>query len=612
MSELLSGIKFVSKAEIDEKKRLAKEAQERRDVEAKEAAKERRHAVKAAAASGESKWLAPALERRLGGGGGGGGGEEDGRDGSDKHRHKHKSDKHKSDKHKHRKEKKKHKHHRHREGAGGEAPAAADNSASSDDDEVAGDDPAASAASEAMPPPSRGVAVAGDAGRSAAGLDWMMRAPARPAKAEGASETAAAAAAALGAGSAGVGDDAAAAAAPAPARIVRELNPYAREGAEVNDWTAQAAGHGDAAPVAAVRAAGTDGGQSWQAKKLRRAVEEAQCSGVSLQQVCMERWGDLGHLGELEAIAREMSAQNGVVKGKGKGKGGADLYAHLRAGAARARDTPPKRRGEESSLLGGDESGKGGKGGGKGGKGKGEGKGGGEGKGKGEGKGEGKGKGRGEDDGTTSFDREELGGQSGGGKGKGRGAMQRPKLAASLAWDQAIASAGAPAPSQPAKPNNAFANDGSFLASLERQSFLYGGREKEQAGEALGSGGGSEAAVQKTAADTATDEDKAWLTAGADMEVLEGDAAVEAAEAAAEEAAEAVAEAEAPAAPIVAAEAPRAASGSGDVDLNKLAAKAMKAKLVGNLAEHARLTALIEQVRYPSPLNLPSISPDFA
>ena len=54
---------------------------------------------------------------------------------------------------------------------------------------------------------------------------------------------------------------------------------------------------------------------------MQRAVEEAQDSGRSLEEVCLERFSDLELLPELQQMAA-----NG---GKGKGKGGAHLLSHL-------------------------------------------------------------------------------------------------------------------------------------------------------------------------------------------------------------------------------------------------------------------------------------------
>jgi hypothetical protein len=59
---------------------------------------------------------------------------------------------------------------------------------------------------------------------------------------------------------------------------------WQRDGVDSNLWTAAEAGVEGAPAAAAVLAAGTDGGASWQEKKMRRAVEEAQSSGKSLEQ----------------------------------------------------------------------------------------------------------------------------------------------------------------------------------------------------------------------------------------------------------------------------------------------------------------------------------------
>eukprot|EP00964_Phaeocystis_antarctica_P077445 scaffold48059_cov27-Phaeocystis_antarctica.AAC.1 len=71
-------------------------------------------------------------------------------------------------------------------------------------------------------------------------------------------------------------DEAAAAAAAAEkTRITRELNPYAAEGREVNDWTHAKHGVAGTDPTGAARGPGLgDGGQSFLLKKMARAVEE--------------------------------------------------------------------------------------------------------------------------------------------------------------------------------------------------------------------------------------------------------------------------------------------------------------------------------------------------
>ena len=93
-------------------------------------------------------------------------------------------------------------------------------------------------------------------------------------------------------------------------------------------------------------ATGTDGGRSWQSKKLQRAVEEAQTSGRTLEEVCLERWGDLAMLPQLYDIEQQMAG------GKGKHRAeGAAFDAHLRAAAVRARQAPPRGKGEDCIRI---------------------------------------------------------------------------------------------------------------------------------------------------------------------------------------------------------------------------------------------------------------------
>ena len=162
--------------------------------------------------------------------------------------------------------------------------------------------------------------------------------------------------------------------------------------------------------------------------------------------MCFDRFGDLDNLPEIKRI--EESA------GNNDRWDGTRLNSHLGAMRDRARDAPPRRRGqtEEDEDLpgeGGDGKGKGkgkGKGDGKGDKGKGDGKG---------GKGDGKG---------------------GKGDGKGGKGLQRPKVNASLSWKDSRDN-GRGGGKETADPKlNSFSNDGNFLSGFERQSFLYGGR----------------------------------------------------------------------------------------------------------------------------------------
>ena len=259
-----------------------------------------RAAFPQAEASGEAGWIAPGLERRL-------------------------KPKHKKEKKEKKEKKKKSKHSSHRkEGAPAPTGAASGSDSSSDDDDDEGTGGGGSATGavgaaggeEAAAPPA--IAPAGAGGtkaRAAAGLDWMMRPPPRvDAKGEEVAP-------------APPPQDAAAveAVAAAHARITRELNPYAAEGREVNEWPH--ATHGEAGTAAtAARGRGLgDGGQSFLLKKMSRAVEEAEQNARPLDEVCHERFGSLELLPKLQAMAAGERAASG-----GKG-GGANARAHLRA-----------------------------------------------------------------------------------------------------------------------------------------------------------------------------------------------------------------------------------------------------------------------------------------
>ena len=168
---------------------------------------------------------------------------------------------------KHKKEKKK-KHSGHRkEGASAPSGAASDSDSSSDAEPEGGGGGDGGGKEVAAPPAitPAGTKAEGVKARAAAGLDWMQRQPARvdsrgdpvapPPKPQDAA--------------------AAAEAEAAKTRISRELNPYAAEGREINDWTHAKHGEAGSDPTGAARGRGLgDGGQSFLLKKMARAVEE--------------------------------------------------------------------------------------------------------------------------------------------------------------------------------------------------------------------------------------------------------------------------------------------------------------------------------------------------
>ena len=186
---------------------------------------------------------------------------------------------------KHKKEKKK-KHSSHRNDSAPAPTGAASDSDSSSDAEPEGGGGGGDSGSgvggdeQVAPPPAIApvrTKAEGIHARAAAGLDWMQRQPARvdsrgdaPAPAPPPQDAAAVAAAEA-----------------AKTRIARELNPYAAEGREVNDWTHEKHGEAGSHPAGAVRGPGMgDGGQSFLLKKMARAVEEAEQSARPLEQVC--------------------------------------------------------------------------------------------------------------------------------------------------------------------------------------------------------------------------------------------------------------------------------------------------------------------------------------
>ena len=257
-----------------------------------------------------------------------------------------------------------------------------------------------------------------------------------------------------GAGGGAGGGDASMAPIESGVRVARELNPYAREGVSIDKWSAEGAGVDVSKTMTSQGtsqrgAEGTDGGASWQEKKLRRAVEEAESSGRALEAVCQERFGSLELLPRMKEILRAGTAQ------PLRGAAGGHPLAHLHQQRDRRREGGGK-----------------GKGGGKGAE---EDDGGGSGGGFGGGKGGGKG-------GEASL----VPGARGGGRGRG---MMRPKVGVrSREWrgsrrrrrlgTTAHAAGCSSAAAPTAGVANAFSNDGSFLKQFQRREFLYGGSKE--------------------------------------------------------------------------------------------------------------------------------------
>ncbi|KAL1525720.1 hypothetical protein AB1Y20_020564 [Prymnesium parvum] len=545
----LAGIRFVSKAELDERKEKAREAREAREAAALEEARERRQELRDKLKSGEGTWVAPAVERRLKGE------EKAGEKAERKHKKEHKHKRHKREKGE------KHRHHR-REHAQEEGSHS--DSSSNDEPNDRAHTPAAPSADGgegAAPPPAPSVTAS--AARSAAGLDWMLRAPPR-AKAPAAEPSAAA--------------DEEHAPAQVSKRVALELNPYAKDGLEVNEWKKPDGAVTDQA-LANLFVKGTDGGRSFLLKKMQRAVEEAMSTNTSLEQVCLDRFGDLEMLPELQQMAAE--------GGQREYKRGAHALSHLHAQKDRARDAPPMRRrgydfedepgSRDKHVRDGDRGGD-----------------------------RGKGicfafeKGTCTKGDACKFSHSTESKGSGNSRrpqepdsSRGQRGFVRPKLSGSLRWQ-------ASAPEAPPAQTNTFANDGSFLqssaASIDRQSFLYGPRA--DAAESRRSEGKEELTEVKRQPlqwERGEAQEKAGL--------VESQPARCCSEPVAACSSNASSQGMVGAAPSLVPK-PTADSGAHglineSVDVNKLAAKAMKAKLVGNLAEHDRLQALIAAAPRP-------------
>ena len=180
----------------------------------------------------------------------------------------------------------------------------------------------------------------------------------------------------------------------------------------------------------------------------------------------------------------------------------------------------------------------------------------------------------------------------------------RPKAGGeSSAWGGRTApppgeSDAAPAASPAASTLNSFNNDGSFVKQFKRQEFLYGGSS---------GGGGQEAeAEEEEAGNAATSEVGGEATGGMDSRLLAAVAAradtaarVPDVGAGGGEASEAGSRVEG-----VGGGGEGASSvggGEEEVDLNKLAAKAMKAKLMGRTEEHEKLQQMIARAKAAQP-----------
>jgi hypothetical protein len=299
------GIAFVSKEEIEAQRQAVDAARAARVKAAEEARRAEGARRKEKVATGETTWVAPALERRL----------------------QHKEKKEKKGKKERKKDKHKHKRMGERSADQRVGSQAASGSDSSDDEMPA----AASSVG--------GVSGGAPLDRDAAGLSFMMKTSARPAGAVSAR---------AGAAASPVEDLAAAAdAARAKARLDRELNPYAAAGKDSSEWTrdgvacfshaSQSGATSSAHATPAVRAAETDGGASWKQKQLLRAVEHARNSGEALQEVCLTRFGTLDSLSEMERISQRLDSGPAEGKGGGSRGGGGNPRAHLQAIAARQR-----------------------------------------------------------------------------------------------------------------------------------------------------------------------------------------------------------------------------------------------------------------------------------
>eukprot|EP00850_Spirogloea_muscicola_P025237 SM002520S09021 [mRNA] locus=s2520:7:1670:- [translate_table: standard] len=190
--------------------------------------------------------------------------------------------------------------------------------------------------------------------REAAGLDWMMSAPARPFGAGAKEEDAPVVEEKL------EGD------ALRPTGNVRELNPHWRNG-------------GDGMPTEEPRPAGAgrpsrppmvgDGGASWRLKALKRAQELAAREGKGLSEVVGDRWGSLAsmatsvasgraapgfaHLHAKRGRMREVEAKTGDAAAVATSVGGSDVAAEKGPDtAAGVRGSKLPRGGERSRTEG--------------------------------------------------------------------------------------------------------------------------------------------------------------------------------------------------------------------------------------------------------------------
>ena len=320
------GIKFVSKEELEAQRKqveAARLAREKAEAEERRAHGERK---KERLASGEAAWVAPALERRLKH-------REHREDREDRERIEHREDREHKEKLSKKKTKKKEKHKQRHSDRHATDCHTRDESGSESSD--SGELPPADGEVRGCGP----SAVPKQSDRDAAGLGFMMQPAARSSGAKRLDGHR-------------IGDTGrsletkptADEAARERARLERELNPYASAGKDTSTWTrdgvacfSHVANGGDKSSSSWAGApplrnpAGTDGGASWRDKQLLRAVEHARDAQQSLQQVCLDRFGTLDSLADMQRIHERLE--------KGQDVGGTKSgRAHLQAISARQRE----------------------------------------------------------------------------------------------------------------------------------------------------------------------------------------------------------------------------------------------------------------------------------
>ena len=232
-----------------------------------------------------------------------------------------------------------------------------------------------------------------------------------------------------------------------------------------------------------------------------------------------------------------------------------------------------------------------------------------------------------------------MGGREDGTGGRG---LQRPKLSAHLSWNDSRGRAGEgderssvlggsgrdrgrgaferQASSHAALPKlNAFQSDGSFLKGVERQAFLYGGAgetPREASKEVTSSSlrdRSEQVATVATGMSQEPDAEVAHSEVNGTAQAVFVAAPVAAQHVMGRIADIAAKEACAPAACAPAADYVAATGNEDCIDINKLAAKAFRAKLAGNMDEYERLQAVISgapQMEAPAqpPAHLSSLS----